>query len=463
MKNDYTTHLLGDKDKAEGVFKFTKDELFDRVINLRLHAVDRRTGETEEFTIHSDWEAYYPELNRVATGSSDPTVMKNFYVRRCIHKPSIKVQYKQVSSGVAVAVDIYVSNFILLSSDGRQLMQFNNLTYSLGQVDIQMGYFGQFAKYKPQKLSDFSTCFEDNKNADLIKVMTGQGYVQTDKLPPDMVLHIHGYVGTSYNPPLSDLVDDVEVKYSPEELKKFDKEADGDSYVEDYIFLNITRRFIRSNLDIKNITKNEAFKKTGLMTKADAKQYGVKVFMSEKLKAFCKERLEVKHDIKGSKKKLVVASYSNSVVQALNVLRDDLGIDITSKALIDGNYLLFLASETKDTEALAKSLESYKLSDKDLKQAGSIIETVYSNTLPAVENITTDALCVIVCPFYFFINPFDKIKFKSRYALGGIVSYYADFTAVESEFYALYMTVSFATVDNVNECMIVCTGKKEGR
>ena len=53
------------------------------------------------------------------------------------------------------------------------------------------------------------------------------------------------------------------------------------------------------------------------------------------------------------------------------------------------------------------------------------------------------------------------IKFKSRYALGGVVSYYANFSVVESKFYALYMTVSFATVEDINECTIVCTGSKE--
>ena len=192
------------------------------------------------------------------------------------------------------------------------------------------------------------------------------------------------------------------------------------------------------------------------MSKADAEEHGVKVFISRGLKELSKKKFEKLY----GKKKTVVAGYTNSVVQALNILRDDLGIDVASKALIDGNYLLFLSSEAKDTEKLAEALKDYKREDKDIKKAGTVIADKYDNILPAVENITTDALCVIVCPFYYFINPFDKLRFKSRYALGGIVSYYANFTTVESEFYALYMTVSFATVDNINECTIVCTGKK---
>ena len=79
-----------------------------------------------------------------------------------------------------------------------------------------------------------------------------------------------------------------------------------------------------------------------------------------------------------------------------------------------------------------------------------------------VYNITNDALCTIVCPFFSFINPFEKLYFKSRYALGGLVSYYANFTnANKNEFYALWQNVSFATVDDINECTIVCTGQKK--
>ena len=115
-----------------------------------------------------------------------------------------------------------------------------------------------------------------------------------------------------------------------------------------------------------------------------------------------------------------------------------------------------------DSELLAKSLKRYKIKDKKyLAQTGNTVDTIYKSVLPAVSNITTDALCTIVCPFFFFLNPFDMIKFKSRYALGGVVSYYADFTVKESKFYALYMTVSFATVEDINECSIVCTGSVE--
>ena len=200
------------------------------------------------------------------------------------------------------------------------------------------------------------------------------------------------------------------------------------------------------------------------MSLDDAEKYGVKVFPSEKLTEACKKELKRKEAKTADGtvvEKKVIGHYSESVVQALNMLRDDLGIRIGFKALNDGNYIIFLMDEVLETEKNITSLTAYKNEDKNLTEAGNAID-VTDNVLPAVSNITTDALCTIVCPFFYFINPFDKLKFKSRYALGGVVTYYADFSVKESEFYALYMTVSFATVDDINECTIVCTGKKEG-
>ena len=82
------------------------------------------------------------------------------------------------------------------------------------------------------------------------------------------------------------------------------------------------------------------------------------------------------------------------------------------------------------------------------------------NILPAVYNITTDALCTIVCPFFLFINPFDTVYFSSRYSLGGLVSYYANFGASEDEFTILWQDISFATVEDINECTMVATGRR---
>ena len=461
---DYTSNLMTNETKAKGFSAFSADDLFDRIINLKLITASYKDGEGntkhDEYVIRSDWELYYPQTGKLATGEAKFKDLTNCYIRRYVHKPSIKVQYRQIASGTAIEIDIFVHNFAMLSSDGRSLMAFNNMTYPLAQVEVQMGYFGQF-KDKPTTLEEYFD-FTNKLNVDTISVNVGAGYVQTDKLPPDSVLHIHGFVGSCYNPPLS-VLQAVETEANKfEDVKNY--KGKYDTYIKNYIYLNITKRFTRKTVAMDKQTKIAVSKKTGLMSDADADKYGVKVFLSSTLEQVAKANelsLATKDKNGNIIKKKVTGSYSESVVKAMNILRGELGIDIGFKALTDGNYIAYMSEETMDSEKLAETLKAYKTEDSALLESGSVVERLYHNILPAVSNITTDALCTIVCPFFYFLNPFDMIKFKSRYALGGIVSYYADFSVVESKFYALYMTVSFATVEDINECTIVCTGSKE--
>lgn len=459
---DFNSNLLSDVEKAKGVYSFTASDLFDRIINLKFYTVETDTNQIRDvYVIRSDWEVCYPNLNNVVQQNGTVKDLHVGYIRRCVQKPSIKVQYKQIATGTAVEVDIFISNFSMLSSDGRTFMAFNNLTYPLGMVELQMGYFGQFNK-KPENIEEYFD-FSINKSADRLIVNTGHGYIQTDKLAPDGVLHIHGYVGSCYTSPVTG----GEFKDTYANVTGVQRPY-GD-YLKDYLFNTVTRRFIRIPAQTEeNLKKIEVDSETGLIKDYKvADEFGVHVYLSDELEKACRENLnQTIIGADGSETKLsdrqVTARYSESVVKAINLVRDELGVDISFKALNDGNFIAYLSDEAMNTEMLAKSLEKYKVEDKvALLESGNIIDNIYHNVLPAVENITTDALCTIVCPFYFFLNPFDMIKFKSRYALGGIVSYYADFTVKESKFYALYMTVTFATVEDTNECNIVCTGSVE--
>lgn len=455
---DYESSLMSDEYKKDGVQGLTIDTMFDRIINLKLSSAYYTKSDgmvvKDEYVIRSDWEMYYPEMGKIVTGESAGISLKDYYIRRCVHKPSIKVQYKQIATGTAIEIDIFISNFIMMSSDGRAFMSFNNLTYPLQQIELQMGYFGQFKNMpeNAEQLFDFSP----KPNVDTLTVNIA--YVQTDKLPPDGVLHIHGYVGSCYNPPLSSL-QGKEVKPTYDNIKDI-KQQYGD-YLKDYIFSNVTRRFLRKPVSDKEVKVDE---ETGLMSVADAEKYGVKVFLSSVLEEECNEAVKRKEtkDKNGKViKKKVTGVYSESVVQAMNRFREEFGVNISIKALIDGNYIAYMTEEASNTQALAETLKKYKYEDTDLVQAGSVVDNIFHNILPAVENITTDALCTIVCPFFYFLNPFDMLRFKSRYALGGVVTYYANFSVVESRFWALYMSVSFATVEDINECTIVCTGAVE--
>lgn len=459
---DFNSNLLSNNEKAKGVYKFTSAELFDRVINLKFYTVATDKNQIQDtYVIRSDWEVFYPNMGNIIQRNGTTKDLQQGYIRRCVQKPSIKVQYKQIATGTAVEVDIFVSNFIMLSSDGRTLMSFNNLTYPLGMVELQMGYFGQFNQ-KPKDMEEYFD-FSRNPNADRLIVNVGHGYIQTDKLPPDGTLHIHGYVGSCYTPPVTN------GEYKDTYANVTGVQRPYGDFLQDYLFNTVTRRFIRIPAQTKkNLDSIEVDSATGLIKDYKvADEFGVHVYLSEELEKACRENLDrtvidadgnaIKHsDMK------ITARYSESVVKALNLVRDELGVDMGFKALNDGNFIAYLSDEAMNAEKLAKSLARYKKEDaKFLDETGNIIDTIYHNVLPAVENITTDSLCTIVCPFFFFINPFDMIKFKSRYALGGVVSYYADFTVKESKFYALYMTVSFATVEDVNECNIICTGSVE--
>ena len=66
-QNDVNTKLL----KDEAKLKLADSDLFDRIINLKLYAGERKPDGTsivkDEYVIRSDWEVHYPEQNKVMT------------------------------------------------------------------------------------------------------------------------------------------------------------------------------------------------------------------------------------------------------------------------------------------------------------------------------------------------------------------------------------------------------------
>lgn len=463
--NNVTTMLLDDKEKVN----LTESDLFDRIINLKLYAGERKPDGTsivkDTYVIRSDWEIYYPDLNKAVTqGVAIPK--QNGYIRKCRMKPSIKVQYKQIATGTAIEMDIFVSNFFMLDSSGQMLMSFNNISYPILKVDVQMGYWGQFSK-QPVSMLDYME-FRPHNGAEVLTCDVN--YSQTDKLPPDSTLHIHGYVGNCYGAP-------VQVKNQPISIKFADLETElkrdkTKSPIEDYCFQNVTRRFLKTTIfDEKTHPTFIVDEKTGRMDKTSANQFGIKVFCTKALIDASKEVEESgkltssnTKDKQGEQVDIFTAGLnSNSAIEALNSIRSVIGVDCTFQALKDGNYIAFLPSEMDEAEQLSKAIEKALKQDVDSIKVGNALQKDWKNVLPAVYNITTDALCTIVCPFFYFIDPFDVLEFKSRYALGGIVSYYANFNASEDKFYALWATVSFATVEDINECQITCTGSQSKR
>lgn len=484
MSKDFVTQFLADKDKVS----IGADDLFDRVINLKLYVKNKDGTLKDTYVIRSDYELHYPNLmNAVAHNDIKSFIdQKKCIIRKCQQKPSIKVQYKRVSLTASIEVDIFISNFYMLDKDGNLLSGFNNDTYQLSRVDFAMGYFGQFkALFSDQTptIADqlFTVGFvDDNNTKDYSNPSVGHGvtvmtmsnveYTQLDKLPPDMTLHIHGYVGNTLAPQLDydNSAENFPKEYDrimssqaviPSELK-----GERTTYLEEVYYQTITRNWIKkgtpSKLESTEIKAGKEYT-TDTMSEKDADRWGIKVYLSKGAKEYSKLEIEAKFkkDADGNVIKPTIKIPTASTAEGkMSAIENAFGLKGFSHILLDsfGDYVVFLQEELNDIEAMLEGTTFEK------QYENTTLHKSWNNNIPAVYNITNDALCTIVCPFFSFINPFEKLYFKSRYALGGLVSYYANFTnANKNEFYALWQNVSFATVDDINECTIVCTGQKK--
>lgn len=481
-KADYSA-LLADKNKCSlGAL-----DIFDKVINLKLTTSEKDTNgnsfKKNEYIIRSDYEMYFPELmSAVSKGRFDSLANKSTcYIRKCTYKPSIKVQYKRVSMSTPIAIDIFINNFYMLDKSGKMIKSFNNESFQLTKVELAMGYFGQFeASMGGKDVTEVTTDQLFNFDANALKgngitliTMSDVNYVQTDKLPPDMTVHIHGFVGNLYSDKLQDLSVEKGLPTNYEEIISKETVINYNNMnknkrttiLEETFYQAVTRNWVREGSLPKDTTiklmNTENFTVAGTLSDEDAEKYGVQVYFSDGAKKFAEKYDEekVQVDAEGNKvvpEALKIPSASTAIEKA-NAVKNTYALDNFCVTPIpsSGNLLLYLAEEQTTPSKMLKDtlLES--------EYAKDTVELYWKDKLPAVYNITVDALCTIVCPFFFFLNPFQKFYFKTRYALGGLVSYYANFNASEDEFYALWQTVSFATVEDVNECTIVCTGKKQ--
>ena len=190
----------------EQKLNLTAGDMFDKIINVKITCVDVDSRQREVFVIRSDYEMVYPESSMPIDGDVLPYLRNSCVIRRCTMKPSIKVQTKMVSSNTGISTDVYISNFFMLTQDGKHLRSFNNSQYKIEIVEIAMGYWGQFriGKESENRVPTYEEFFNvDAKNgADKITI-TGTVVVTTDKLPPDSVLHIKGYVADVYSSPVA--------------------------------------------------------------------------------------------------------------------------------------------------------------------------------------------------------------------------------------------------------------------
>ena len=515
-------------------------DLFDRVINLKFITSEQGGDGVEKyvdaFVLRSDYELVDTKfVANVANGTVSYSQDKKIScIRKCRLKPSVKVQYKQVAGNTMTELDIFVQNFFMLDSEGKTLMSFSNAKGRLASVEIQMGYFGQFAdffKVNDNGVPTLEQYFDFTVKPEGVQTITcNVTYCQTDKLPPDSTMHIHGFVGSCYTQPVTDEMITDDNQTTSIELSTVDTssvymyEKEGNPYkfksFAHYLYNNVTRRFLRNKIPATNKKEVKAlkikFKDGGVCLDDDSSlKYGVVVFLSSgvvgdgKSDVFLGKQQIYDSDgkpLEGKKSSEFTKELSGDTpMKAFNSFSSFQSSLFRAQPLENGDYLLFLNEEMRhsgklsemnwytfdpklgkngvdldgDGEVKASELGLVKFTyDEILKYVNDSLGGKAKNTnffdyinslkiknikvknvtrIPAVYNIAYDnALCTITCPFFYFLTPFQKFYFASRYAVSSMVAYYLDQENKEMEFTMIWQSVSFATVENINDVQICC-------
>ncbi len=456
----------------EGKVNLQAGDLFDRIINLKFTCLNLKTNIKDEFVLRSDYELVYPDC-KFDDDRTGENFKGRFIIRRCTQKPSIKVQCKMVTSNVGTSIGVTISNFFLLTKDGKHLRSFNASEYRITSLEIVMGYWGQLKNSldpeSPTALEDYFDVKAVN-GADKISMTGEKGnsiVVTTEKLPPDSALHIKGYVADIYSSP-------VEISGIDTPEKAFSKPvATSDTKLKQIFYENITRRYINEHTLIGK--ENSAFRlrrmkavshikvadieiepdEEGKMSTTDADKYGVKVYLSDAVQNIVIDKLYDSHGNEVNDTAYFEAGWTigMTITRIMSFVDKSLDYTFTNH----GDVIIYTPSEMQDVEKLTKAMEKQGLYDTTVLNNAKL----YRGRIPAVYNINVDAVATIVCPFFTFIEPFQYVEFASRYALTSLVSYYASYDATIYRFMVISATISFATVDDVNEVQITAVSSKE--
>ena len=429
-------------------------DLFDRVINLKFNCRDKN-GRTESFVLRSDYEIVYTNSDFTSDRISDMT-RGGWIIRKCTYKPSIKVQCKMVTANVGTSLGITISNFFMLTKDGKHLRSFNAEDYTISSVEIVMGYWGQLKdSINPDSEDALDKYFEIEaiNGADKITI-TEPVVVTTEKLPPDSALHLKGYVGNIYSSPVA-----VSTVDTPKTALEKPVAKSGTEF-EKILFENITRRYVNTTTLEEYVKEHTDFKEVKLddenkMSDGDARKVGIKVYLSDEAKNVGIKKIK---NSKGEETvRKVYFEMGWTVGQTVARIMSYMDKELEYTFSLDGDILIYTPNEMQDPEGISKAFHTQNL----YKNTVLANAKLYNGRLPAVNNINIDAVATIVCPFFTFIQPFQYVEFASRYALTSVVTYFASYKPTIYRFLVINATISFATVDDVNEVHITAVSARE--
>lgn len=444
--------FLANKNKVN----LTNADIFDKVINLKITAMEVSTGMKESYVIRSDYEIIYDRYSYSALMRNKDLSGAGGVIRKCEYKPGIKVQYKQVSQSTSIAIDIYVTNFYAIGNNGSLLLNFNTKEYKVVKVEIAMGYFGQFQNLKPtmQTYDNFDV-FKNNAYG-ITYICSDCEYLNCDKLTPDAVAHLHCFVGNYTNEALV-----TPTQPTTETAENLDAvfNCTDSSTLDDYMESCVTKRYFAdtSLTPLEQQAKIDPVTNT-LLSSSD----GVPVYCSNGALSLFKEITSEKLTGKDSSGNSVTLNRELPIPNGLNILNSlskslqQISPSLRYTQLGNGGFAVYTQDEYVNN---FKNLYD-EFSGKNALPKGAI-ET-FNNLIPAVYNITAEGLCTISCPFFCTVDTFSKVIFNSRYALGKLVTYFGSRNATgATEYIVISSSVSFATTEPINE-MILSTVANKG-
>lgn len=455
---DKDTIFIPDSQKAPSLPDFA---MFDKVINLKIRrGYPKGKDETKNsFVIRSDYEVVWNESRT------------KYQIQRCSIKPQIRVSFRMVTGSLGIETDIYITNFHIFNEEGmNSLDDWSYGTNPITEVELVMGYAPMFNK--PANLKEFFGVKEDGSmslpkpNGAAKLVLNTCEFVTTDNPPPDSVFHIHGYVNSIDSGFRSKVENEsVTSMLSNEDFTFNNAKKGGKTFVERLFYYLIQRRFLGKAVSNELLESEKAIDtKTGYLTKEGAEKYGCKVIIPEgsrvnsyRVSTFRNEKGEL---IEGGSNVVIWLNSGNSVAGTLLMIQNKFFQGLRFAPTLDGNWVVW---DEADYPSMSDGGSTREKKEKIIKFLDSCSYKVSGSSggivIPAVNSISVSAgTCTIVCPFFSFLNPFQKLLFNSRYVYSDMTNYFARTSIKVSQFFAISSQVEFSTTGAENKQTITAIG-----